>query len=501
MKKVLISWIGIQDLKAAGQTALSGLGPVGQAVKERNYDEIAILCDFSLERSQGYIKWLKNQTNVQIRLYPHTLSSPTHFGEIYKASADTVTKVLKQHSSADLTFHLSPGTPTMAAIWVILAKTRFPAELIESSQQHGVKTASVPFDISAEFIPDLLRKPDQRLEQASAESPPSAPEFSDIVHRCSAMSRIIAKARRIAPRSVPVLIEGESGVGKELLARAIHKASPRYDKPFVAVNCGAIPNELVESTLFGHEKNAFTGATRMHKGYFETADKGTLLLDEIGELPLPAQVKILRTLQEKEIVRVGATKPIKINVRIIAATNRNLVEEIQGNRFRADLFYRLAVAVFYLPPLRDRQGDLTLLIDNLLSKVNAVSREEPGYVHKIFSVSAKNLLIQHHWPGNVRELLNTIRRAALWSEGAVIENEDICDAIIPITMSEPASILNRPLGQGLSLPVIIQTVTRHYIERALDQTHGNKTQAAELVGLPSYQTLTNWMKRYGIEKL
>jgi len=157
----------------------------------------------------------------------------------------------------------------MAAVWIILAKTRFPAELIESSKEHGVRTASVPFDISADFIPDLLRRPDERLERLSAGLPPEAPEFSDIIYRSRVMKRIIAKARRVAPRSVPVLIEGESGTGKELLARAVHKASPRRDKPFLTVNCGAIPSELVESELFGHEKGSFTGADKQHKCFFE----------------------------------------------------------------------------------------------------------------------------------------------------------------------------------------------------------------------------------------
>jgi len=178
----------------------------------------------------------------------------------------------------------------MAAVWIIIAKTRSPAQLIESSAHEGVKIASVPFDISADFIPDLLRKPDDRLERLAAELPPQAPEFSDIIHRSQIMKRVIVKARHFAPRSVPVLIEGETGTGKELFARAIHNASPRSQKPFVTVNCGAIPSELIESELFGHEKGAFTGADKQRKGYFEDANEGTLFLDEIGELPLSTQV-------------------------------------------------------------------------------------------------------------------------------------------------------------------------------------------------------------------
>ena len=170
-------------------------------------------------------------------------------------------------------------------------------------------------------------------KRLSAGLPPKAPEFDAIIHRGGVMQRVILRARRIAPRSVPVLIEGETGTGKELMARAIHRASPRRDRPFIAVNCGALPPELVESELFGHEKGAFTGADRTRKGYFEAAGGGTLFLDEIGELPTPAQVKLLRALQEGEVVRVGATKPIGIELRVIAATNRTLTQEVAQGRF------------------------------------------------------------------------------------------------------------------------------------------------------------------------
>ena len=261
------------------------------------------------------------------------LTGPTVFGEIDTAAVRGCETALARNArDTSLTFHLSPGTPAMAAVWIILAKTRFPAELIESSRQHGVRTASVPFDISADYLPDLLRQPDRELERLSAGLPPAAPEFDAIIHRGGVMQRAILRARRIAPRSVPVLIEGETGTGKELMARAIHRTSPRRERPFIAVDCGALPPELVESELIGHEKGAFTGADRMRKEYFEVAGGGTLFLDEVGELPAPVQVKLLRVLQEGEVVRVGATKPIGIDVRVIAATNRTLTQEVRPGR-------------------------------------------------------------------------------------------------------------------------------------------------------------------------
>jgi len=500
MKKVLICWIGFADLRAAREFQDVGLGPIAQAVTGRQFDEVVLISDQPKDSTEAYIDWLKSQNSTRTVLHYEKLSGPTNFGEIYEAAVRVLSATLTRHKGdIDLTFHLSPGSPPMAAVWIILSKTRFPAELIESSKEHGVRTASVPFDISADFIPDLLRRPDKSLERLSTGLPPEAPEFADIIHRSRVMKRVITKARRVAPRSVPVLIEGESGTGKELFARAIHKASPRRERPFVTVNCGAIPSELVESELFGHEKGAFTGADKQHKGLFETANGGTLFLDEVGELPLPAQVKLLRALQEGEITRVGSTHAIQVDVRIIAATNRTLTEEIAKGGFRADLFYRIAVAVLQIPPLRDRPGDLSLIIDRLLDQINHESEQEPGYKYKQISASAKNLLLNHTWPGNVRELLNTLRRAAIWSSEETITTEDIREALLPPAPESNWEILNRPLGDGLNLQQLMGKVAKHYLTRALDETRGNKVRAAKLLGLPNYQTFTNWYKKY-VEK-
>jgi DNA-binding NtrC family response regulator len=500
--RVLVTWVGLTDLRAPREESEIGIGPIAQAVDADHYDEIVLLSDHPKAQVDPYVGWLTARTSSPIRVEHVKLSGPTQFGEIYQAARDVLEAVVARHGhDLKLVFHLSPGTPAMAAVWIILSKTRFPAELIESSRQHGVRTASVPFDISADFLPDLLRQPDRELERLSAVLPPEAPEFADIVHRGDAMKRVILRARRVAPRSVPVLIEGETGTGKELLSRAIHQASPRRGRPFVAVNCGAIPAELIESELFGHEKGAFTGATTQRKGHFQEADGGTLFLDEVGELPKPAQVKLLRALQEGEVVPVGSSRPVKIDVRLLAATNRSLVEDVTTGRFREDLFHRLAVAVLRLPPLRERREDLPLLVDHLLDQVNREGTEQPGYVQKKLSAGARNLLLTHDWPGNVRELMNSLRRACLWSTGDTLTTEDIRDALLPAGRGRSADgVLDRPLGEGLDLPEILAAVARHYLRRALDEAHGNKTKAAQLVGLPSYQTFTNWMMRYGVMK-
>jgi transcriptional regulator with PAS, ATPase and Fis domain len=501
MNGILISWIGLTDIKASNFEDGVGLGPICQAAKINEYDEIVLISDLPAKVSKAYIKWLQANTESEITLQSVDLPGPTDFGAIYQAATRVIIDVKKRFRDKEykLHYHLSPGTPAMAAVWILIAKTVHPAALIESSKKGGVKTATVPFNISSEFIPDLFREADEQLVELSSELPPETPHFGNIHYQSQIMHRVIEKARIIAPRSVPVLIEGESGTGKELLARAIHSGSQRKGKPFVSINCGAIPSELIESELFGHEKGAFTGAERLKKGYFEAATAGTLFLDELGELSLSAQVKLLRAIQENEITRVGSTKAIKIDVRIIAATNCNLTNEVYEGRFRSDLFFRIAVAVLKLPPLRDRKGDISLLIDRLLDDINYQSASEPGYIHKNFSPNAINIMLKHPWPGNVRELQNTLRRAAIWSQKSRIDTNDILDALLPLVKNDNDNLLGRPIDDGFNIHNLQAILTKHYIKRALIEANGNKTKAAKKLGIMNYQTLANWMKKYEIE--
>lgn len=371
MKKLLICWIGATDLKSCESGEENGPGPIANAVTAEDYKEIALINDYQKDRAERYVEWLKDKTTSPISLRCVKLNDPTDFEGIYKAASELILDKQKEHGKdIPLTFHLSPGTSQMSAVWIILSASKFRAELIKSSREHGVQTANLPFEISADYIPDLLRQRDKELEKLASGVPSEAQEFKDIIHRSNEMQRVIHKAQRVAIRSIPVLIEGESGTGKELLARAIHIASPRKNKPFLAINCGAISPELIESELFGHKKGAFTGATNTRLGHFESANGGTLFLDEISDLPLLAQVKLLRVMQEKEITRIGTSNPIAIDTRIIVATNKSLLEMTTEGTFREDLFYRLAVAIIKLPPLRKREGDIGLLVDSLLKVVN-----------------------------------------------------------------------------------------------------------------------------------
>jgi DNA-binding NtrC family response regulator len=285
--------------------------------------------------------------------------------------------------------------------------------------------------------------------------------FRDIVTRSPRMQAVLRAAEKTANSAIPVAIEGESGVGKELIARAIHGSGDRRTKPFVAVNCGALPENLVESILFGHEKGAFTGATDRHDGKFVEASGGTLLLDEVGELPLPVQVKLLRAIQESEVEPVGAKKPAKVNVRIVSATNRNLLSDVKSGRFREDLFYRLHVFPITVPPLRERTEDIAGLARHFLLRFAA----EEGKRITSLSADALTLLSSYHWPGNVRQLENAIFRAVV-----LAETEEIGRAEFPqiaAQMARPQLVPHPPsvapsatiaavtaLGDGAEHPLI-----------------------------------------------
>ena len=277
--------------------------------------------------------------------------------------------------------------------------------------------------------------------------------FKDIVSRSPKMLAVLRTAEKAAASTIPVLIEGESGVGKELIARAIHGQGERRAKPFIAVNCGAIPENLVESILFGHEKGAFTGATERHIGKFVEASGGTLFLDEIGELPPVAQVKLLRAIQEGEVEPVGARKAMKVDVRLISATNRNLIDDAKSGRFREDLFYRLHVFPITVPPLRDRGEDIPDLVRHFLTRIAA----EEGKRVRAISGEAIALLCRHRWPGNVRQLENTVFRAVVLAEGDSIGLDEFPQIAAQIAAQSTVSPPSSPdLPGSLSLPEMIE---------------------------------------------
>jgi two-component system, NtrC family, response regulator AtoC len=328
----------------------------------------------------------------------------------------------------------------------------------------------------------VLREQLRRIEERH--------QFGRMVAKSNAMQAVFALATKVAQYNTTVLITGESGTGKELVACAIHQSGPRKQYPLVAVNCGSIPENLLESELFGYVKGAFTGADGSKKGLFEEAHKGTIFLDEIGEMPLNLQVKLLRVLQENEIRPVGSAQSRKIDVRVIAATSRNLQQMVAVGDFREDLFYRLNVLPVEVPPLRNRSEDIPLLCQHFIQQLNETLQRRVKGIAPAAMVS----LLQHSWPGNVRELENAIERAMVLSEGDILDEGGFSYSSMGTTSP---SLWARDI-EGHSLKIAQKILEKEMIVKALKATAGNRTQAAKLLEI-SHPSLLSKMKMYQID--
>jgi two-component system response regulator AtoC len=370
---------------------------------------------------------------------------------------------------------------------------------IEAMKRGAYDYLSKPFE--ADEILLLLRKAEERerlfrenqmlSRQVRAAGQEPEGTFGELVARSPQMLELFRTVRKIAEFKTTVLIDGESGTGKELVARAIHDNSPRARAAFIAVNCGAIPGTLLESELFGYRKGAFTDATRDRKGLFEEASGGTLFLDEIGELPLALQVKLLRVLQEGEVRRLGDSQDTKVDVRVVAATARDLVAEVKRGVFREDLFYRLNVFSLHLPSMRERREDIPLLVQHFLTRLNA----RMGLAITGVSEEAMHLLGAYHWPGNVRELENTIERAVVLSEGTQIDASALPDRLRSTT--PPVGVPVQVDDGDLSIKRASRRSEEDLIRRALLRTRGNRTRAAELLEI-SHRALLYKIREFGI---
>lgn len=311
-------------------------------------------------------------------------------------------------------------------------------------------------------------------------------EFGMVRGKSPAMSKVMDIVKRVSATESTVLITGESGTGKELLATEIHNHSFRRNAPFVVVDCGALVETLFESELFGHVKGSFTGAHETKHGRFEVADGGTIFLDEIGNISLNIQAKLLRAIQEREITRIGSTEPIKVDVRIIAATNEDLAESVKAGKFREDLFYRLSVVPLHIPPLRERKEDISLLLDHFIAKYNVKARKSIVQL----SPAAKKALQEYDWPGNIRELENTIERAVVLSQNERIELEDL----IYHGIGSAISFLQSTGGKYKTL----EEMEHEYIRVVLQSQHGNRSQTAKILGIDR-KTLLSKIKKFHLE--
>jgi len=382
---------------------------------------------------------------------------------------------------------------------------------VEAMKRGAADYLGKPFDLARveRIVKDLAQGAPNGPEGVEAEPlPPSAEpkKYKDLslpellIGRSAAMIEIYKEIGRVARTEMTVLLMGESGTGKELVARAIHGNSTRSRAPFVTVNMAAIPKDLIESELYGHEKGSFTGAVERRPGKFELASGGTLFLDEIGEMPIDLQAKLLRVLQEREIDRVGGTRPLSVDVRIVAATNADLARSVEEGRFRRDLYYRLAVVPIRLPPLREREGDVILLARHFLAKYGEQLKGRPLSLGK----DAEPLLLSHAWPGNVRELQNVIQRALLKLAGSRVGANDLSGLLPSAAVQERGvaglveSILDAPAPEAGRYQAALAAIEAPLIAAALGRTKGNQLRAAELLGM-NRNTLRERMRALGMK--
>ena len=353
----------------------------------------------------------------------------------------------------------------------------------------------------------IERRREEAINRLRAERPEEQYSLNDFISDSPAMQVFLDLARRVVRADSSLLLLGETGVGKERLARAIHAEGPRSRGPFMAVNCGALPESLLESELFGHEEGAFTGATRARKGYFEVAHRGTIFLDEIGEMPLHLQVKLLRVLDEHRILRVGGEKPLEVDVRVMAATNRDVEAEVKARRFREDLYYRLAVVTLEIPPLRERREDISKLVDSYLE----FFRNQTGKSVLRVSEDAMDALVRYDWPGNVRELINALERAVL-----IVSSEEIGAGHLPDRISRgregaagygsrlswnfetlPAELLERPLIEARK--EVVAAFETRYLTDLLIATRGRVGDTADRAHI-NERSLYDLMRKRGLNK-
>jgi len=350
---------------------------------------------------------------------------------------------------------------------------------VEAMRQGAYDYITKPFELDE--ITMIVSKALQVHKETKKEA-----KFDEIIGKSQKIREVHELIEQVAKTDTTVLIRGETGTGKELVAKAIHRLSLRKDKPFIAVNCVALPKDLLESELFGHEKGAFTGAVSQRLGRFELAHTGTIFLDEVGEIDIPMQIKLLRVLQEREFERVGGTKTIKVDVRLIAATNRDLEKAVKEEKYREELYYRLNVVPIYLPPLRERKDDIPLLLEHFLNIFNSRTNKNILEITR----EAQQLLIEYDWPGNIRELENVVERMVVLAKGDKIDVEDIPNNIIKAK--------EKKLSFKESVYQAKAQLERQLLIKVLQEVGGNRTKAAKALGIDR-KTLQKKMKEYGLQ--
>ena len=483
MTDVLLTFTGFHDPYFKGLIDQEEQpGPILSLLSSRSFDHIFL---FDTPGTQKITKETKEVISKLhhgciVHILDTNLSDPTNYLEIFRGLRTHLQSIIEDLTSARFFVAVASGTPHMHACWVLLtASGEIPARILHVrppqfvTKEHPLVTE---VDLSSREFPAVRFQNEPISVEKSQIDVDSIRIQLGIVGDHPAMKRSLEMGSMLAPSQAPILIFGETGTGKELFARYIHRISGRPKDIFVPVNCAAIPEELVESLLFGHKKGAFTGAINDHVGKFDTADKGTLFLDELGDLPLPAQAKLLRVLQDGLVESVGQTKPHKVDVRIVGATNQDLRKLVRQGKFREDLYYRLNVGEIKLPPLRERRSDIPKLALHVLDRLNGSLRQP-----KRLSAQALSRLQAHNWAGNVRDLENVIERSVRLCRNDVLNADDLLIAE-PVTYADPLDALPDPY-EGFSLDEFLGSARKQMILRALEAAKGNQSQAARMLGI------------------
>lgn len=457
-------------------------GPILSLLAARPFDHVLLFDTPSTrkntQQTREAISRLHHHTGVQV--LGIELEDPTNYEDIFKRLRPHLQHIVQSFESASFFIAVASGTPQMHACWVLMtASGEIPARILHVRPPRFV-TKGHPLvgeiDMSSPEFPTVRFQAGTISVDEGEVDVDAARLQLGIVGDHPAMKRALETGAMLAPSHSPILILGETGTGKELFARFVHKLSGRTKEPFIAVNSAAIPEDLVESLLFGHKKGAFSEAITDQVGKFDVAHNGTLFLDELGDLPLSAQAKLLRVLQDGLVEPIGQARPHEVDVRIVGATNRDLRKLVRQGKFREDLFYRLNVGEIKLPPLRERRSDIPMLALHILDKLNGSLRRP-----KRLSAEALSRLQSHSWPGNVRDLENVIERSVRLCRGDVLRADDLL-ITEPVTYADPLDALPEPY-EGFSLDEFLGSARKQMILRALQTANGNQSQAARLLGI------------------
>ena len=475
VKKVVVSWVGKTDITAVSNNDENG-SAILTLLGHEKFDEIHIL-SFGFENKEifSFKEFVEKSKGINVFLHTAELSNPTDYKRIYDSERTLLNNLKnKFEGKVHISALLTSGTPAMFAMWVVLSQQGYPVRLIQTRKNEDKR-----------YFVEELSPDDLNEKTVHSVNLPKGPIMS------KELKRTYSDASLIAGKNIDVLIHGETGVGKELLAQHIHAKSGRKGN-IVCVNCGAIPKELFESIFFGHEKGAFTSAINSSDGIFVKSNNGTLFLDEVGELSLDMQVKLLRVLEEKKVTKVGGEKSVPVVVRIVAATNRNLISMVNDGSFRKDLYFRIAGITLQIPPLREWDDEsFEKIVSHELEAVCKIERMD--YVLTISS-AARDALRNYPWQGNIRELKSVLKRLAILARGKIIEVDDVMPSLL-FPFVEAKSIDGNVFKKGFDVTVYLDEVKKDLVIKALIKTNNRVSEASKLLGLPQ-GTFSNWKKKF-----